>query len=35
MDLARELAIREAMFEILNQRVAFSIDGNLSWKEFP
>lgn len=33
MDLARELAIREAMFEILNQRVAFSIDGNLSWKE--
>ena len=33
MDIVRELAVREAMFEILDQRVALSGDGNLPWAQ--
>ena len=32
MDIARELVIREAMFDELDRRVAASGDGNLSWE---
>jgi putative restriction endonuclease len=32
MDMATELAIREAMFEELDRRIALSGDGNLSWE---
>jgi len=33
MDIVRELAVREAMFQILDQRVASSGDGKLSWED--
>jgi putative restriction endonuclease len=33
MDILRELAVREGMFEVLDQRVALSADGNLSWQQ--
>ena len=33
MDVVAELAVREAMFEELDRRIAQSGDGNLSWKQ--
>ena len=32
MDIVTELAVREAMFEELDRRIALSGDGNLSWE---
>jgi putative restriction endonuclease len=32
MDVVKELAVREAMFEELERRIALSGDGNLSWE---
>jgi putative restriction endonuclease len=32
MDIVAELAVREAMFEELDRRIALSGDGNLSWE---
>lgn len=33
MDIGWELAVREAMFEVLDQRVALARDGNLPWHQ--